>query len=506
MRGRYRTARPATPRSNAKIRTGAPFAPSSLSGARSRSARARAADRDSLAFSTHHAAGREPSHGVSSQVVESTGSADGPSKPIRRDPELDQCSVPHQRRDTTSPSSRPPCRSCGHCRRRAQTTSPARTLCEQAAVSRASAAALPHRAGRLLPSDVDRSRAHRVTKPVERHVVEAVATCDLVRRGIDVGADVIEQVQLRHGVAVVLDARDRAERRRGEAGKDRHAVPEGMSQVRRLARADSSHARGLRRSAGAARCRAALPSRASRARARCRSGSGRDARTGSSRRRARARACRPPRSRRARRAASRSESLPASTWARSEPNGPLRHWPQSSTTSLSMMSVSESSTALIVPYGHHQRAGLDPLRPQQRLRPLEPRRLDDDVGAAHDRLPVVADAHRPPEVALELRAERLAALGPPRVHADLVELEQVGQQAHVPVGRAARADVAEHARVARASWRAPSARDRAGAHVGQARPRRSPPAARPCAGRRASAGRSRRAVRARSCRRSRRRP
>ena len=95
----------------------------------------------------------------------------------------------------------------------------------------------------------------------------------------------------------------------------------------------------------------------------------------------------------------------------------------------------------------HQRARLDPLRPQQRLRALEPRGLDDDVGAAHDRLPVVAHDHRPPEVALELRAERLAALRPPRVHADLVELEEVGEQADVPVGRAARADVAEHARV-----------------------------------------------------------
>src|SRR6516225_2494025 len=37
--------------------------------------------------------------------------------------------------------------------------------------------------------------------------------------------------------------------------------------------------------------------------------------------------------------------------ARSEPNCPLLHWPQSSTTILDIMSVSESSTALMVPYG-----------------------------------------------------------------------------------------------------------------------------------------------------------
>jgi 7-cyano-7-deazaguanine synthase in queuosine biosynthesis len=42
-----------------------------------------------------------------------------------------------------------------------------------------------------------------------------------------------------------------------------------------------------------------------------------------------------------------SDSLPAS--ARSEPNWPLLHCPQSSTTILDIMSVSESSTALMVP-------------------------------------------------------------------------------------------------------------------------------------------------------------
>ena len=41
--------------------------------------------------------------------------------------------------------------------------------------------------------------------------------------------------------------------------------------------------------------------------------------------------------------------------------------------------------------GHDQRAGLDPLGAQQRLRALEPRGLDHDVGAAHARLPVVGD-------------------------------------------------------------------------------------------------------------------
>ena len=76
----------------------------------------------------------------------------------------------------------------------------------------------------------------------------------------------------------------------------------------------------------------------------------RGARAGSSRRRARGPASGRRRSGPARRAGCSPSACPLSTCARSAPNGrPLRHWPQSSTTILSMMSVSESSTALIVP-------------------------------------------------------------------------------------------------------------------------------------------------------------
>ena len=46
-----------------------------------------------------------------------------------------------------------------------------------------------------------------------------------------------------------------------------------------------------------------------------------------------------------------SLSRPRSTCGRSAPNRPCRHWPQSSTTILSMIVVSDSSTALTVPYG-----------------------------------------------------------------------------------------------------------------------------------------------------------
>jgi len=41
--------------------------------------------------------------------------------------------------------------------------------------------------------------------------------------------------------------------------------------------------------------------------------------------------------------------LPASTWARRLPNLPPSHWPQSSATNFVILSVSDRSTALIVP-------------------------------------------------------------------------------------------------------------------------------------------------------------
>ena len=53
------------------------------------------------------------------------------------------------------------------------------------------------------------------------------------------------------------------------------------------------------------------------------------------------------------------------------------------------------------------------------------------------------------------------------MHADLVEVEQMVEQAHVPVGGAARADMAEHARVLAREMLGADRRHGAGAHVGQ---------------------------------------
>ncbi len=119
--------------------------------------------------------------------------------------------------------------------------------------------------------------------------------------------------------------------------------------------------------------------------------------------------------------------------------------------------------------GDDERAGLDPARPEERLRALEARRLDHDVGAAQALLPALGHAHRLAEVLLQTARERFAALGAPRVDTDLLEVEEVVQQPDVPVGGAARADVPEHARLRPREMARAESCERSGPHVGQSR-------------------------------------
>jgi hypothetical protein len=79
------------------------------------------------------------------------------------------------------------------------------------------------------PRNVDRHRVGDET--VEGDVVECVAARDLVRRCVDVRADVVEQVVLRHRVAVLLYLGDRREGRIRQARKDRHPVLVVVRQV-----------------------------------------------------------------------------------------------------------------------------------------------------------------------------------------------------------------------------------------------------------------------------------
>ncbi len=117
--------------------------------------------------------------------------------------------------------------------------------------------------------------------------------------------------------------------------------------------------------------------------------------------------------------------------------------------------------------GDDQRAGPHPTALEQRLRLGQARRLDLDVGAFQAALPVGRRLDLLAEIGGKPGGEGLAALRPARMHADLGEVEQVVEQPHVPIGRAARADMAEHARPL--GREIPGAERRHGArpHIGQ---------------------------------------
>ena len=80
--------------------------------------------------------------------------------------------------------------------------------------------------------------------------------------------------------------------------------------------------------------------------------------------------------------------------------------------------------------------------------------------------PVVDRADRLAEIGRQLGGEGVAAFRPARMHADLVEIEQMVEQPHVPIGGAARADMAEHLRVLPRQVLGADRGHRAGAHVG----------------------------------------
>lgn len=116
--------------------------------------------------------------------------------------------------------------------------------------------------------------------------------------------------------------------------------------------------------------------------------------------------------------------------------------------------------------GQDQRATLDPLGLQQRLRFRQPRGLDDDVGALDATLPIGHRLDRLAEIGGEPGGKAVAAFRPARMDTDLVEVEEVVEQPHVPVGRAARADMGKHLRIPARQMPGADRGDGAGAHVG----------------------------------------
>ena len=119
--------------------------------------------------------------------------------------------------------------------------------------------------------------------------------------------------------------------------------------------------------------------------------------------------------------------------------------------------------------GHDERAALDPLRPQQRRGLRQARGLDDDVGAAHARLPIVGRDHRLAEIARQPRA-RTRRGSPARRECTRISSKSKRWSSRRTFQYAVpRAPMWPSTRLsARARWRAPMRGHRAGAHVGDA--------------------------------------
>ncbi len=169
-------------------------------------------------------------------------------------------------------------------------------------------------------------------------------------------------------------------------------------------------------------------------------------------------------------------------------------------------SSSDSSTALIVPYGTTSAPGsIHSVRSSGSGCSSRDASTTMSAPRTHDSQSSVTTTGARTSLP-QLLGERVAALGPARVHADLVELEEPVDQPHVPVGGAARSDVPEHLRVGPCEVARADRGDGAGAHVGQ--PRGVDDRARRArsSGRTGRAAPSPTAARACSCRGSRRRP
>ena len=122
------------------------------------------------------------------------------------------------------------------------------------------------------------------------------------------------------------------------------------------------------------------------------------------------------------------------------------------------------------PVRNDQRARLDPGGLQHRRWRRQARRFDHDIGALDTGAPILGRPHGFAEIAGEARGEGVAAFRPARMHADLGKVEQMVEQAHIPVGGAARADMAEHARILAREVLCADRRHGAGPHVGQVAP------------------------------------
>ena len=81
---------------------------------------------------------------------------------------------------------------------------------------------------------------------------------------------------------------------------------------------------------------------------------------------------------------------------------------------------------------------------EQCLRPQQARSLNNNIRALDRALPIMCHNNFLAEIARQPRAKIIAALNTARMHADLVKIEEMIKQPHIPVRRAARADMAQN--------------------------------------------------------------
>ncbi len=115
--------------------------------------------------------------------------------------------------------------------------------------------------------------------------------------------------------------------------------------------------------------------------------------------------------------------------------------------------------------GHDQCAGANPRRLKERLGPREPRCLDLDVGTHQAAFPIIGRHHGLAKLPGQPRGEGVATFRPSRVNADLVEIKEMIEQPHIPIGRPSRPDMTKDTGVLRRQVFRTQGRERARPHV-----------------------------------------
>src|SRR5258708_27445499 len=108
---------------------------------------------------------------------------------------------------------------------------------------------------------------------------------------------------------------------------------------------------------------------------------------------------------------------------------------------------------------------LYPFRFQKRRRFIEPGSLDYDVGALDTGFPIFGSNDLLAEILAQALGKTVATFLAARMDPDFLEIKEMIEEPHVPIGRSASADVAEHLRVLARQIFGADRCDRTGPHV-----------------------------------------